>query len=291
MLALWHSIGFGLVTASVLAVASVGLTVQFGVNNYVNISYSQYMTLGAFFTWDLMNYGHWNLIVAGVVASLGVGVVSLAIGKGILNQFVRRGAQAAQMLLVTFSLALLFNAIMATAWGANPFELSMSIQTAHHVGPFLFTDAQLDVIGLSALLLVGTHLLLTHTRLGKAMRALSDNKALARLAGIRTSRVTDAVWFLTGFLASVGGITLAVEVASFDLNLGINFFFVVMAAVIVGGIGRPYGTMLGALIIGLAIEVSTNVIPAAYKLDVAFVILILILLFRPQGLSRIVGKA
>jgi len=290
MIAFWHSLGFGLVTAGVLAVSSVGLTVQFGVINYANISYGQYMTLGAYFTWDLTNYAHLNIWIAGLLACIGVGLVSLFIGKAIFSQFVKRGSPGSHMLLVTFATALLLSAIYSVAWGPSPRQLDIHALNALHVGPFLFTAVQLYVIGLSAGLLIAMHLVLTRTRLGKAMRAMSDNMTLARLTGIPTGRVTDAVWLITGFLAGVGGVALAIEIASFDINLGLNFFFVVMAAVVVGGIGKPYGTMVGALLIGVSIEVSTNVIPAQYKLDVAFLILILILLWKPQGISRITGK-
>lgn len=290
MSSFWTSIGFGLVTAGYLSMAAVGLTMQFGVSNYVNLGYGQYMTLGAFFTWDVVHFLGVSLWLAGVIGSVGVGVVSVLIGKYVLNPFVRRGTPGTHMLLVTFSLALALDAVIGAVWGTDSREFGVTVQHPHHIGPLLLTTQELELIALSIALLIGTHLLLTRTRLGKAMRAMSDNKTLAQLSGIPIKHVTDVVLVYSGILAGVGGVFLAIDVSAFDMHLGMNFFFVVLAAVVVGGIGRPYGTMAGALIIGLAIEVSTNVIPAVYKLDVAFAILILILLFRPQGLARVAGK-
>lgn len=290
MSSFWTSIGFGLVTAGYLSMAAVGLTMQFGVSNYVNLGYGQYMTLGAFFTWDVVHFLGVSLLFAGVIGSVGVGVVSVLIGKYVLYPFVRRGTPGTHMLLVTFSLALALDAVIGAVWGTDSREFGVTVQHPHHIGPLLLTTQELELIALSIALLIGTHLLLTRTRLGKAMRAMSDNKTLAQLSGIPIKHVTDVVLVYSGILAGVGGVFLAIDVSAFDMHLGMNFFFVVLAAVVVGGIGRPYGTMAGALIIGLAIEVSTNVMPAVYKLDVAFAILILILLFRPQGLARVAGK-
>jgi branched-subunit amino acid ABC-type transport system permease component len=154
----------------------------------------------------------------------------------------------------------------------------------------LFTNIELGILLLAGISMTGMHVLLKYTILGKSMRAMADNTVLARLCGVPTSRVTDAVWVISGILASLGGVALALSFGVFDVQTGLNVLFVVLAAIVVGGIGRPYGTMIGALIIGLAIEVSTNVISPAYKLDVAFAVLIVALLVRPQGISRVIGR-
>lgn len=134
--------------------------------------------------------------------------------------------------------------------------------------------------------MIAVHLLLTRTRLGKAMRAMSDNPSLAAVSGINTRAITAVTWFLTGTLAGLAGTVLGLNISSITPSTGETFLFVIFAAVILGGIGKPYGAMLGALIIGLATEISAVVINAAYKLDVAFVLLI-----RPQGLLAVKGKA
>ncbi len=135
--------------------------------------------------------------------------------------------------------------------------------------------------------MVAIHLMLTRTKLGKAMRAISDDKSLAAVTGIHTELVTTIVWVLSGVLAGLAGGVLALNVASFDPNVGVTFLFVIFAAVVFGGIGRPYGAMLGALVIGLAVEVSAVFISSAYKQDVAFLVLVGVLLLRPQGLASL----
>jgi branched-subunit amino acid ABC-type transport system permease component len=285
------SLGFGLVTASVLAITSVGLTLQFGVTNYVNFAYGDFLTLGAYLTWTLNVGLGWNFWPALLVGSLLVGLVALVISQVILEPFVRKGGPLLYILIVTFGLSLILSNAILAVWGADYKEYNVSLESPVNVGPFVLTGDQIGIIVLAVLLMVAIHLLLTQTKLGKAMRALSDNKSLAGVSGIPTGQITALVWMLSGVLAGLGGGVLALNVVTFDSNLGVTFLFVIFAAVILGGIGKPYGAMLGAFVIGMAVEVSAVVIPSAYKLDVAFVVLILILLVRPQGILSVVGKA
>jgi branched-subunit amino acid ABC-type transport system permease component len=285
------SLGFGLVTASVLAIASLGLTLQFGVTNYVNFAYGDFLTLGAYFTWTFNGGLGWNFWLSLAVASLIVGLVALVISQVLLEPFARRGGPLLYILIVTFGLSLIMaNAILAL-WGADYKEYNVALESPLNVGPFILTGDQIGIIALSAGVMVAIHLLLTQTKVGKAMRALSDNKSLASVSGIPTEQITALAWILSGVLAGLGGGVLALNVVTFDPNLGVTFLFVIFAAVILGGIGKPYGAMLGALVIGMAVEVSAVFLPSQYKLDVAFVILIIILLLRPQGILSVLGKA
>lgn len=291
MHALGLSVGFGLVTASILALASLGLTLQFGVTNFVNFAYGDFMTLGAYLSWVANTQFHWDIWGAMAFAAVGVAVISTLLGRFLLTPFSRRFSNLFYILIVTFGLSLiLLNAIQAV-WGPNYRQYQTTSQSPLHLGPFLLTENQLVIIGIGVVGMLAIHLLLTRTRLGKAMRAMSDNTSLATVSGIDTARVTDATWFLTGLLAGLSGTVLAVNVASITPAFGETFLFVIFAAVIVGGIGKPYGAMLGALVVGLATEISANYINAAYKLDVAFAILVVVLLVRPQGLMATVGKA
>jgi len=160
-----------------------------------------------------------------------------------------------------------------------------------HIGPFLLTVDQLIVVALGIALVLTIHLMLTRTRLGKSMRAMSDNTALAMTSGIDTRRITTITWFLTGAMSGLAGVVLGITAASLTPSSGETFLFVIFAAVIVGGVGSVYGAIIGALIIGLATEVSAVYINPAYKLDTAFVILIAALLLRPSGLFARAGKA
>ncbi len=288
---LWLSVGFGLVTASVIAVAAVGLSLQFGITNYINFAYGDFMALGAYLAWEL-NAGllHWNIWVAMVGGSLLVGVFAVVVNQAVLGPFARRFEKVFYVLIVTFALSLIILSLLNSIWGADVKRFNVSSETPLHIGPFLLTVDQLIVIGIGLVLMVAIHLLLTTTRLGKSMRAMSDNTTLAMTSGIDTKLITTITWFLAGTLAGLAGTVLGITSASITPSFGETFLFVIFAAVIVGGVGSVYGAILGAVIIGLVTEISAVFINASYKLDTAFVVLILVLLFRPSGLFARVGK-
>ena len=285
------SVGFGLVTASILALAAMGLTLQFGVTNFVNFAYGDFLTLGAYLSWVANVKLHANIWVALVLGSLGTGVIAALIGRFLLGPFARRFRNLFYVMIVTFGLSLILLNLIQAIWGANYLQYGVKVENPLHLGPFLLSTDQLIIvaIGVGAMLVV--HLLLTRTKLGKAMRAMSDDPSLAMVSGINTRAITTFTWFLTGTLAGLAGTVLGLNISSITPAMGETFLFVIFAAVILGGIGRPYGAMLGALVIGLATEISAIVINAAYKLDVAFVLLVIVLLIRPQGLLAVRGKA
>lgn len=282
-----NSIGFGLVTASILALAAVGLTLQFGMTNYVNFAYGDFMTLGAYLTWTLNVGLGWPFWPALFVGALLMAIPVLFISQFVLEPFTRRSGPTFHILIVTFAVSLILSNLILAIWGGDFQNYNIGTDTPINLGPFILSVQQLGIIALAVTCMVAIHLLLTRTKLGKAMRAISDDKNLAAVTGIDTRRITMIVWVLSGMLAGLAGGVLALNVASFDPNVGVTFLFVIFAAVVFGGIGRPYGAMAGALVIGLVVEVSAVFIPSAYKLDVAFVVLMGVLLVRPAGLMSL----
>ncbi|MFZ0215685.1 MAG: branched-chain amino acid ABC transporter permease [Candidatus Dormiibacterota bacterium] len=285
------AVGFGLVTASVLALASVGLTLQFGVTNYVNFAFGDFLTVGAYLAWTSNVQLHLPIWAAALIGALGMGLAALVINRLVLQPFVDRRAPLLYLLIVTFGLSLILNNGVLAIWGPDFQRYAVSsAQPPINVGPFVLTATQLVIIGVACLVMIGVHLLLTRTKLGKAMRAMSDNPDLARVSGIDTGRVTAFTWFLSGGLAGLAGVVLALNITAIQPSFGSEILFVIFAAVILGGIGSAYGAMLGALVIGLVTEISA-VWLSSYKNDVAFAVLILVLLLRPNGLIRSRGKA
>jgi branched-subunit amino acid ABC-type transport system permease component len=281
----WLSVGFGLVTTSVLAVAAIGLSLQFGITNYVNFAYGDFMALGAFFTYFLNNEAlHINIWVSVAIATLGMGVFGVLINTLLLGPFARRFKSTHYVLIVTFGLSLVMLNVIYSLWGANVRFYSLPPGTAHHIGPLLLTTSQLIVMGIAVTLLAAMHTILKTTRLGKSMRAMSDNGTLAMTSGIDTKRITTITWFLSGALAGVAGAVLGISEGNLTPAAGELFLFVIFAAVILGGIGSIYGAMGGAVVIGMSTEISAAFINPAYKLDIAFGLLILTLLIRPNGL-------
>lgn len=287
----WLSFGFGLVTASVLAIAAVGLTLQFGITNYINFAYGDFMALGAFITYALNNeILHWNVWAALVLGSLGMGVVAVLLNQFILGPFARRFSKSFYVLIVTFGLSLILLNIMYSIWGASVRFYNVPIHRAMHIGPTLLTENQIIIMGIAIVMMAAVHTMLKTTRLGKSMRAMSDNTTLAMTSGIDTRRITTITWFMSGTLAGLAGSALGLTEGNLTPASGELFLFVIFAAVIVGGVGSIYGAMAGAILIGLATEVSAAFINPAYKLDIAFVILILTLLFKPSGLFARTGR-
>lgn len=286
-----HALGFGLVTASILSLASVGLSLQFGVTNYINFAYGEMLTFGAYFAWVANSQYHWNIWLALLGGALATGVLGVILNLIILQPFVRRQYPVLFMLVVTFGLSLILANVLLAIWGADFRSYSVAHDAEYTIGPFLFTGRQLVIIGIAALAMVGVHVLLNYTKLGKAMRAMSDNPTLARNCGIDTEMVTNFTWLLSGFLAGLAGVVLAINISSFQPAFGGDFLFVIFAAVILGGIGKPYGAMAGALVIGIVTELAAVPLSSDFKNDAAFVILVLVLLFRPQGIFATQGKA
>jgi len=281
----WLSFGFGLVTTSVLAIAAIGLSLQFGITNYVNFAYGDFMALGAFFAYVLNNQLlHLNIWIALPIAALLMGVFGVVINRVLLGPFARRFKSTHYVLIVTFGLSLVMLNIIYSIWGSDVRFYALPLGTAHHIGPLLLTDNQLIVMGIALALLVAVHTTLKATSLGKSMRAMSDNGTLAMTSGIDTKRITTITWFLSGALAGVAGTVLGISEGNLTPAAGELFLFVIFAAVILGGIGSIYGAMAGAVVVGMSTEISAAFINPAYKLDIAFVALILTLLIRPNGL-------
>jgi len=285
------SFGFGLITASVLALAAVGVSLQFGVTNYVNFAYGEFLTIGVYVAWTLSHGLHLNIYLSLMLATLSVGVFALLLDRFLLRPFAKRGAPLLFLLVVTFGLSLFLSNLILAIWGPNFKSLDFAPEMPYKFGPFLFTTSQLSIIGIAVVAMTALHVLLTRTEIGKAMRAMSDSVDLAQISGIDIDRITSFTWLLSGCLAGLAGIVLAINITSFQPSFGGEFLFVIFSAVILGGIGSPYGAMLGALVIGLATEMSAVLINSAYKNDVAFALLILTLLLRPQGIIRMAGKA
>jgi branched-subunit amino acid ABC-type transport system permease component len=281
----WLSVGFGFVTASVLAIAAVGLSLQFGITNYVNFAYGDFMALGGFLAYVLNNQLlHLDIWIALVLGSLAMGSLAVLLNRLILAPFAQRFSSSHYVLIVTFGLSLIMLNFAYSIWGAQVRFYRMPITTALRIGPLRLTRNQLIVMGIAAALMLAVHAMLKTTRLGKSMRAMSDNTTLAMTSGIDTKRITTITWFLSGTLAGVAGTVLGIGEGNLTPASGELFLFVIFAAVILGGVGSIYGAMGGAILIGLATEISAAFINPAYKLDIAFVALILTLLIRPSGL-------
>lgn len=277
------SLGFGLVTASVLAIAAIGFTLQFGVTDVLNLAYGAVMIAGAFIAYVINQLGVsvWiSLLVAVAACSAG----SVLLNAGVYTPFQRRGASPITMVIVSLGMTLIIEFGVQAMAGGTSVSYTMSQGPSVRAGGLILSAVQFVVIGLSLLVMLGTHVLLRYTRLGKAMRATAANKTLARNCGIRTGRVITLTWAITGALCGLAGVVFAMDAGSFDATATDLFLILILAAVFLGGPGQAYGAMLGAVVIGLATEISAAYITADYKYVIAFVALLVMLGVRPTGL-------
>ncbi len=277
------AIGFGIVTASILAVAGVGFTLQFGVTNILNLAYGDIMTAAAFVAYLVTRAGLsvWLALVTG--AAFG-SVFSVLLNRCIYTPFVRRGTRLFGMIIVTIAVSLMVQNGLLAIFGANFFSLKLPRPTSVHIAGMVFSTVQLAIIAIAAVAMLLIHLLLRYTKLGKAMRATAADPDLARNCGIATDRVIDLAWAISGALCGLAGVILVMNVAAFTDTTGAQFLIPIVAVAVLGGIGQPYGAMLGALVIGITSEVAAAIFNPEYKDVVAFVILVIVLLARPQGI-------
>jgi branched-chain amino acid transport system permease protein/neutral amino acid transport system permease protein len=278
-----ESIGFGVVAAAVLALAAVGFTMQFAVSGVLNLAYGGVMVVAAYVTYEVNQQGVevWVSALAGIAAGA---LVSLVLNGLIYTPFQRRGTTPIGMVIVSLGMTLIL--VFGTQAAAGPTNVSytMSQGTTVTAGSIVLTVVQLVIIALSIVVMLGVHLLIRYTRLGKAMRATAANRNLARNCGIRTDRVVALTWAITGGLCGLAGVVFAMNSGTFGATSTDLFLVLILAAVFLGGPGEPYGAMLGALVIGLATEVSASIVVSDYKDVIAFVILLAMLATRPTGL-------
>jgi len=188
------------------------------------------------------------------------------------------------MVIVSLVVTLIIEFGLEALVGGVAVSYTMGNGPTFQAGGLILTAVQIVIMAIAVAAMAGVHVLLRYTKLGKAMRATAANRTLARNCGIRTGRVIAGTWALTGALCGLAGTVFAIDAGSFDATSTDVFLVLILAAVFLGGPGQPYGAMLGAVIIGLATEVSAVFIPADYKYVIAFVALLVMLGVRPTGL-------
>lgn len=277
------SIGFGLVSASVLAIASVGFTLQFAVTNVLNLAFAAVMTASAFVAYWVNEQGV-TIWAAALVAAAAGAALSVVLNRGIYTPFQRRGTSPIAIVIVSLGMTLIIEYSTQAIAGPVNVSYAMNFGSTLALGSFRLTVAEVAIICLSIVLMLAVHVLIRFTRLGKAMRATAANRDLARNSGIRTDRVVMVTWLVTGALCGLAGAIFGMDAGTFGATSTDLFLVLILAAVFLGGPGEPYGAMLGALVIGLGTEVSAAFIVSDYKDVIAFVVLLAMLAVRPTGL-------
>jgi branched-chain amino acid transport system permease protein/neutral amino acid transport system permease protein len=275
--------GFGLVSMAVIALAAVGFTMQFGITNMINLAYGVVMIASAYFAYYLDHAGIsiWIAMLGG--AAFGA-VFSFLINRFVYAPFQRKGTNLLGMVIVSLAVSLMISNGMLPLVGYFSVSYNERFSRLLRLGALALTLNQIAIILLAVAMMLVIHAMLRYTRLGKAMRATAANPTLARNCGIRTQRVIDLVWLMTGALCGLAGVVAALDSDSFTIASGAGFLITALAAAVLGGAGQPYGAMIGAVVIGLITELSAAVWSPDYKQVIAFAILVAVMVLRPQGL-------
>lgn len=305
----------GLIVGSVLALGAIGLTLIYSILGFANFAHGDTMMLGAYTAfflltgivvgekpnidldvgwslnrmpgataelWDL-SFG-WGLLVAIALSMFVMAAFSIGLDRVVYRPLRRRGSSIVIFAMAALGVAFSIRALMLIIWGPDPRRYVQGIHLANHYpfGVVLKTDQIfifLVAIGLATVM----YFVLFHSKLGKAMRAMADNPDLALVSGINTDRIVMWTWAIGGGLMATAGALLAIQ-ALLKPGLGFELILPLFAATILGGIGKPQGAFIGALVVGVTQESSIVFFSAGYKPAVAFVILVFILLLRPRGL-------
>ena len=295
----------GLVLGCIYALGAIGVTLTFGILRFANFAHGEVMMIGAFLTWtimDLMNAAGVGLhpLIAAIPAIAIAVVLSVGVDRYFYRPF--RNSPTIIIVIASFGMMLVLRSLVQVMWGPNQITFVKGIAkpnawvretTADLGGMILIPDKHLWIMAGTIVIMIVFNYILTSTRTGKAMRAVSDNPDLARTTGINVEAVIKSTWVIGGACAVAAGVFMAMDTQFIESTMGFRMLLPIFAAAILGGIGRPFGAVAGGLIIGLAEELTSYpwigdspLISPGYKSGIAFFIMVIMLIVRPSGLFR-----
>lgn len=291
-----------LIRAAELSFLAVGLTMVYSVLRFPNFAHVEFATVGAYMALLFSATLALPLWLAAVVGLVLTGALGIGIDRAIFSRL--RRASPIMLMIASFALGIAMRETVRAIWGPSPFFYNIGLQRPMEIMGVRITAIQIVIIGAAVVAMACFHLLLNRTRLGIAMRAAADNAQLAQSSGIYTENVIRTVWFIGAAFGALGGVLIALN-TQLAPDMGFGIIIQVFAAAILGGIGNPYGALLGAVIIGLAENVGLAInwapllkslgattanfvfIPTGYKAAIPFTVLVLVLLLKPTGLTGV----
>lgn len=276
-----QNIVFGLITGSILALATVGFSMIRQTEGFINIAHGQFLALGAFVGLLFADTLGWSIWIAGPAAAIAVGLIGVVLSIVVFRPI--RGHGALVQLFSSVGLAYVLYGLIIVIFGARVHYYPVSFGRQFQLGSILFTMGELLIVALAAFSVLALHVFLTRTSMGMWVRAVASNPNLARVRGVQVDRVSLTVWYISTSLAGLAGVMIGV-VGAVNSELGWVNILLVLAAAVLGGFGSIYGVIAAGLLLGLVMDLSAVVIPTQYRTVVAFAALVLVLVFRPEGL-------
>jgi len=312
---MWDAFGFefvnfylipGLVLGCIYALGAIGITLTFGILRFANFAHGELMMIGTYLTWTVMLVAKSTLgfdvhpLLAAVPATVIVIYLFFATDKFFYKPF--RNTDTIKVVMASFGMMLIIRSAVQVIWGPNQLTFVRGIAKPNQelmswtgdLGAMLIIpNKHLWIFAGTIIFVVVLSYILNRTRIGKAMRAVSDSPELAHVTGIDVDQVIRATWIVSGVCAVAAGVFLAMDIQMLETTMGFRMLLPMFAAAILGGIGKPYGAVAGGLIIGLAEELSAYpwigtapLLSPGYKTGVAFAIMVVMLIVRPQGLFK-----
>ncbi|MEM7744202.1 MAG: branched-chain amino acid ABC transporter permease [Pseudomonadota bacterium] len=281
----------GVVLGCIYALGAIGISLTFGILRFSNFAHGDTMTFGVYITLSLVVATNLHPLVVAPIAMALTALFAIGLDRAFFKPF--RKSPTIMLVIASFGLMLMIRSMVQFFWGVQLQPMVRGIQQpVAWLDPLRIPPKHILIIGGTVVLMMAVHFLLTRTQIGKAMRATSDSPELARITGIDTEQVIRMTWIVGASLAVAAGVFLAID-THVETNMGFKMLLPMFAAAILGGIGKPYGAVAGGLVIGIAEEImvypwigTTPLLNPGYKAGVAFAIMVIMLIWRPQGLFR-----
>ena len=290
-----QAIADGLLTGAIIALGAIGVTFTLAIMRFANFAHSELLTWGAYIALVVVAFAGpgtptgplsfgWQLLAAALVAAALTGLVAWAVDTLVFRRLRRRGALPLTMVFAAFGAALVMRHLIVLAWGHESHYYTRELQMAVQVLPGVrILPDQLFIIGLALAAMLALHAFLARSRTGIAMRAMAESPALAQVCGVEVDAVVRLTWIISGALAAFAGVFTGLT-PQLHPEIGFNVLLSLFAAAILGGTGSLAGAVIGGFLVGLAENLSLLVISPGYKGAMPFLLLLLILIMRPQGI-------
>ena len=291
----WSQILFNsVITGSLYLIGAVGLTLTYGLSKFPNFAHAEYITLGAFIGYFISVQLGLGLPLALLAAFLVSGIVGFICYRVIFQSLAKRGASIIHLMVASIAMGFILRHTIGAIWTWKPLHYTAT-WSAFTAGPLRITGLWLWLIFTALALSLIIHFLLMNTKLGKAIRASASNPELALASGINVDRIIWVTWFLGAGLAAIAGIFRGADTQVYPMT-GWDIILPTFAVTILGGIGNFYGAIAAAFIIGLAENFGVAGLIAlgastTYRIGIAFLILIVTLIVRPEGLATLFRRA
>ena len=290
-----QAIADGILTGAIIALGAIGVSFTLQIMRFANFAHSELLTWGAYLALVFVAFAGpgtptgplsfgWQLLAAACVAALLTGVLAWLVDALVFGRLRRQGAHPLTLVFAAFGAALVLRHLVVLLWGHESRFYTRELQMGLELLPGVrMLPDQIFILALALVIVAGLHVFLRYTRMGIAMRAMAESPALAQVCGIEVDAVIRWTWILSGALAALAGVFAGLT-PQIHPEIGFNLLLALFAAAILGGTGSLAGAVVGGLIVGLAETLSVLVISAGYKTAMPFLVLLLVLLVRPQGL-------